>query len=86
MLCADLIFLNGNVIAVTGPRAQAVAVRDGKIIAVGQNQEIEKFNGESTRAIDLKGKTLLPGFIDAHTHFVSTGLENTLFLEVTKTR
>jgi hypothetical protein len=86
MLYADLIFLNGNVMTISGPRAQAVAVRDGKIVAVGQTAEIEKLRHATTQVLDLKNKTLLPGFIDAHTHFVSTGLENTLFLEVTKAK
>ncbi len=86
MLYADLIFLNGNVITITGPQAQAVAVRDGKIAAVGQNTEVGKLKNTETQIIDLNSKTLLPGFIDAHTHFVSTGLENTLFLEITNTK
>jgi predicted amidohydrolase YtcJ len=86
MLCADLIFVNGHVWTVTRGRADAVAVRDGKIVAVGRNEEVEKLKGQPTQTIDLKGQTLLPGFIDAHTHFISTGLEETLFLEVTNIR
>jgi hypothetical protein len=86
MLSADLIFLNGNVITVTGGPAQAVAVRDGRIVAVGDDTPIKELKAVTTELIDLQGKTLLPGFIDAHTHFVSTGLESTLFLEVTDAR
>lgn len=67
---ADTVFVDGNVIPMTGPsqRAQAVAVKDGKILAVGTNAEIEALRGEHTDVVDLGGKTLLPGFIDAHGH------------------
>jgi predicted amidohydrolase YtcJ len=57
------------------PRAQAVAVKDGKIIAVGTTQDIEKFKAPTTNTIDLAGKTLLPGFIDAHGHVFTTGIQ-----------
>lgn len=67
---ADTVFVNGNVIPMTAPdvRAQAVAVKDGAIVAVGSNQQIAALQGKKTRRVDLQGKTLLPGFIDAHGH------------------
>ena len=67
---ADLVFINGNIITVDedNSRAQAVSVNDGVISAVGRNQNISDRIGDQTQVIDLKGATLLPGFIDTHTH------------------
>ncbi|CUU03185.1 hypothetical protein JGI2_00954 [Candidatus Kryptobacter tengchongensis] len=74
---ADLIFINGKIWTVdkTKPVAQAVAVLGDKIIAVGSNSEIKKLAGKNTQIVDLKGKLMLPGFIDDHTHFVSGGFQ-----------
>jgi hypothetical protein len=73
---ADLVLFNGRVFTVdkTMPWAEAVAVRDGKIIAVGADSEVKKLIGGSTQAIDLQGKLVLPGFNDAHLHFANGGL------------
>ncbi|HYI14847.1 MAG TPA: amidohydrolase [Thermomicrobiales bacterium] len=73
---ADLLFVNGRVLTIDAdrPRAESVAVRDGKILAVGSNDELSGLRGSTTRIIDLDGATLMPGFIDAHTHFVSGSL------------
>ncbi len=67
---ADLVFLNGKVITVDSENriAEAVAVRKGRIVAVGSNEEVRSHIGEGTRIIDLEGRALLPGFIDTHTH------------------
>jgi predicted amidohydrolase YtcJ len=55
------------------PTAEAVAVKDGKIIAVGTRAEAEKaHNGPATRVSDLARKTMLPGFVDAHSHYISS--------------
>jgi predicted amidohydrolase YtcJ len=72
---ADKIFLNATVITMAreGDIAEAVAVREDKIIAVGSNNDIRKLVGPATKAIDLAGKTLLPGFYAAHDHFPSSG-------------
>jgi len=72
---ADLILTNAKVWTVdeTRPSAEAVAVWDGKILAVGSVQEIERLSGARTRVIDLQGQLVLPGFIDSHVHFVSGG-------------
>nr|NIM60441.1 amidohydrolase [Acidobacteriota bacterium]NIQ86662.1 amidohydrolase [Acidobacteriota bacterium] len=65
---ADSIYFGGTV--VTGddsnPVAEAVAVRDGIIVAVGSENEVRELQAGSTRLIDLDGKTLVPGFIDGH--------------------
>ena len=74
---ADLAFVNGAVYAVdpARPRAQAVAVRDGRIVIVGSDDDVRELLGSSTDVIDLKGRMLLPGFQDAHVHPPSSGLE-----------
>src|SRR5712692_674217 len=69
---ADLIFTNGKIITVDDrfTIAQAVAVKGERIIAVGKNQDIAKLSGAATRRIDLRGKTVIPGLIDDHAHFI----------------
>ncbi|GGD68856.1 amidohydrolase [Emticicia aquatilis] len=72
---ADKIFINGKIITVDAKNtiAQAVAVQNGKILAVGNNKQIEKLKGKNTQVVDLGGKTVTPGFIDGHSHFMSFG-------------
>ena len=74
---ADLIITHANIWTADDarPRAQAVAVFGDRIIAVGTNAEVEGLRGPNTRTIDAGGKLLLPGFNDAHVHFVSGGLQ-----------
>jgi len=74
---ADIIFINGKIWTVdkTKPTAQAVAVLGDKIIAVGTNAEVKKYADKNTKIVDLKGRLMLPGFIDDHTHFVSGGFQ-----------
>jgi predicted amidohydrolase YtcJ len=74
---ADLIITHAKVWTVdkSHPTAQAVAVLGDRIVAVGANQEIEAWRGPATHVIDAGGKLLLPGFDDAHVHFVSGGLQ-----------
>jgi len=76
MAQADLVFVNGKVITVdeARPLAGAVAVQDGKIIAVGDNAAVKDTVGSKTEVIDLRGKTLLPGFNDSHLHLVFAGV------------
>lgn len=75
-LKADTAFLNGKIITVDDDFriAQAVAIRDGKFLAVGRNEEIKKLAGKRTRIFDLHGNTVVPGFIDSHLHMRWTGL------------
>ncbi len=58
----------------TNDIAQAAAVKGDKIHAVGSNSDIRALIGHNTRVVDLAGKTLLPGFIDAHGHFPESGV------------
>lgn len=67
---ADLVLTNGNIITLKqkGNRAQAIAIKNGNILAVGSNTEISKYIGKLTHKVDLKGKTVIPGFNDVHQH------------------
>jgi hypothetical protein len=76
---ADVIYAGGDIITVNDaqPVAEAVAVKDGLILAVGQRADIEKAHkGETTRVIDLAGRTLVPGFIDGHAHMLGFGSQS----------
>ena len=70
---ADIIFTHGDIVTMSGPEgtAEALAVKDGRILAVGSSAEVLRTQGSATRMIDLGGKTLLPGFLDGHSHFIN---------------
>ena len=70
---ADAIFINGKIITVDSANSiqQAVAVKDGKILAVGSTADITKLKSASTMVTDLGGKTMIPGIVDGHSHFMS---------------
>lgn len=72
----DLVFFNGRVRTMDRamPLAESVAVHQGRIFAVGSNDDLDSLRSAGTRTIDLDGATLMPGFIDAHTHFISGGM------------
>lgn len=81
---ADIVFKNGNVYTANdkGPNAQAIAVKDDRIVFVGTDAEVQKFVGANTRVVDLHGNTVLPGFTDSHQHLSGVGFrEMTLNLE-----
>src|SRR5215217_4741831 len=67
---ADLIALNARVYTMqpAAPKAEAFAVRNGRIIAVGSNDSISGLRGKSTELLDARGMTVVPGFIDCHLH------------------
>lgn len=72
----DLVLFNGRVLTIDPslPHAEAVAVHQGRIFAVGSNADLEPLKSTARQTVDLRGATLIPGFIDAHTHFVSGGM------------
>jgi len=72
---ADLVLTNGKVVTVDAslPEAEAVAMRDGRIIAVGSSDEIDAYVGGATEVIDLEGRLAIPGFIEGHGHYMSLG-------------
>lgn len=76
-MTADMIITNAKVLTmdVSRPRAEAVAARDGRILAVGSGAEIAALAGPQTRVIDAGGRTLLPGFVESHLHLVLGGAE-----------
>jgi len=69
----ELILFNANVVTMDPgyPRAKAVCVKNGKILAVGENEILEQHINTNMKAIDCGGHTILPGFNDAHCHFIS---------------
>ena len=79
-LKADTIIRNANIITMDPrqPRAQAVAILDGKFIGVGSAAELTNLVGPNTRELDLTGKTVLPGFIDAHIHVLNSGIRHVM--------
>ena len=74
----ELILYNGNfwTVDARSPRAEAVAISSGRFMAIGKNQEVLALAGGSAKKIDLGGKTVLPGFIDAHSHPAQAGLDH----------
>ena len=72
---ADTVFLDGEIHTLTDPDEtyEAVAVRDGEIVRLGSSYDVEFLAGTDTDTIDLDGRVLLPGFIDAHTHLTTVG-------------
>lgn len=77
MAAADLLFYNGKVFTAEPGQGlqQAVAVADGRILKVGIDVDILSLKDAMTQVIDLKGKVLMPGFIDSHSHAVLGGSE-----------
>src|SRR5881396_2801950 len=74
---ATLIITNAAVYTVDKqhPRAEAVAVIGDRIVAVGSSAEINSWRGPQTKVIDAAGKLVLPGFNDAHVHFIAGGAQ-----------
>jgi predicted amidohydrolase YtcJ len=70
---ADIIFFNGNLVTIdpSQPHAEAIAIRSGLILAVGSNEHVLAYHDPSSIMIDLDGQTLMPGFIDGHTHILA---------------
>lgn len=79
---AELILFNGKFHTVDrqNPTASAVAIREGRFVAVGSDAQAMAFRGDATRLIDLKGRTLIPGLNDSHLHLIRGGLNYNLEL------
>src|SRR5699024_213660 len=73
---ADIVFKNGNVVTVDSKNtvAEAVAIKKNSILTVGSNEQINPYINRKTKIIDLKEKSLLPGFIDSHIHLIMIAL------------
>ena len=75
-IISDMIYLGGDIITMdeNNPMAEAVAVKDGLILAVGPKDDVLKTKGAATQIVNLGGKTMLPGFIDGHSHFFQAAM------------
>lgn len=75
-VAADTVFWNGKVITVDKDFSikKAIAIKDGWIIDVGENNEIKEYIGDATEVIDLGGRTIMPGACDAHCHAAMFGM------------
>lgn len=75
---ADLVLKNGKIVTVddSNPEVQALAAKDGNIIALGSDTDIEEYVGFNTNVIDLEGMTAIPGLIEGHGHFMGVGNAN----------
>lgn len=75
---ADSLFFNGKIHTMDDTRkiAEAIAVSDGMVVAVGDDTEVRRSRPRDCARIDLRGRTVLPGFIDCHTHFIQTGVDS----------
>ncbi len=82
---ADLVLVKGRIYTSNpaAPWAEAVAIRQGKILLAGTNGQVEKYRGAGTQVIDLGGRMAMPGIIDTHTHFLwgSAGLAGVLLYD-----
>jgi len=67
--------LNANLVTLNPkqPKAEAIAIQNGRIVAVGSNEEVREYIGKQTRVIDAKNKTIVPGFVDCHVHMTGFG-------------
>jgi predicted amidohydrolase YtcJ len=83
---ADLVLNNGKIITMDAQESisQAVAVKFGKIIAVNDNSYIKNYIGEETIVIDLLGKTVIPGLIDSHGHFINEGASREIYIDLSE--
>jgi hypothetical protein len=81
---ADTIIKSGVIYTVSeaNPQAEAVAVKQGKILFVGSNAEVDAFKGDKTKIVDLQGLMMTPGFIEGHAHFMGMGYSK-LVLDLT---
>ena len=72
---ADMVLRNGTVISVDAQRSQhqGLAIKEGKILALGTDEEIGQYIGADTQVIELDGRTAIPGLIEGHGHFLSLG-------------
>ena len=72
---ADMVLFNGKIITVDQSFSiqEAVAIRDGKILAVGSMSTIRSLAGDQTKVVDLNGRAVIPGLMDSHIHFLRAG-------------
>ena len=81
---ADTILVNGNIVTMDAKRAtaKALAIKDGIVQFVGDDQAVRNMAGDSSQVIDLSGRTVTPGLIDAHCHLSACGLLGTAYVDL----
>lgn len=81
---ADTVLKNGNVLTINKAFdiAESVAIKNGRIVYVGSNENVKEWVGNNTEIYDLKGNSLLPGFIDSHVHFNNTGFKSCYITDI----
>ncbi|MEV5156603.1 amidohydrolase family protein [Streptomyces werraensis] len=82
---ADVLFVNGRITTLdrNRPSATGLAIRDGRVLATGSDIDVHRFNGRDTQVIDLRGRRVIPGLNDSHTHLIREGLVYTSELSLT---
>jgi len=83
---ADLVLFNGKVVTVDVKESivEAVAVKFGRVLHVGSDEDVKAYVGDDTEVIDLKGRTVIPGLIDSHCHMASTGLSKLMTVNLSE--
>lgn len=83
---ADLVLHNGKIVTMDNEESikQSIAVKFGRIIDVGTNDDIEPYIGNETKIIELNGRTVIPGLIDSHSHFINTGSERKIYIDLSE--
>lgn len=81
---ADQVLVNATVLTVdtTNPVAQAIAIRGNRIVAVGSDADVLEWAGPNTRQVDMEGRTVTPGLLDAHAHFNGSGADRLRVLDL----
>ena len=77
---ADTVYYGGDILTMGGNKPQYVqrlAVKNGKIVYAGSAKGLGAYKGATTKVVNLNGKTLIPGFVDAHSHYASVGVQAT---------
>ena len=76
LFAVDLIFFGGHIVTMDdeNPSIEAVAIHNGKISSIGKKNDIMKLRSWKTKVVNLRGNTLMPGFIEAHCHPIATAV------------
>lgn len=84
MTTATRIYSNGSIVTMDSrcSTVESIAIKDGKILGVGSAQEMKCFSGAATEHVDLRGKVMLPGFYDGHSHFMRAGMHACRYLDI----
>jgi len=82
----DTVYINGKIVTMNpdGRIAEAVAVKYGRFLRVGSNDEVNQLVGEDTQVVDLGGKTVIPGLIDSHCHMMEVGAMRKLYVDLSE--